>query len=430
MKRGTIKTFSVGCILLALFLSAFISLSQPVQAANTATVTVGGTPYAVAITPDGKYAYVPNAENVSVINTATNKVTATVTARNWPAGIAITPDGKYAYVPDTNTPTNQGGIVSVISIATNTVTATITVGGNPNHGVAITPDGKYVYVTNFDGTVAVISTATNTVTANITIGTQSAPSVVSTGPKTITIEGGSTIPQAVAITPNGEYAYVANGDGTVSAINTTTNTVTATITLAGNPNALAVTPNGEYAYVCAMNSSGMVTVINTATNTVTATITGFGSPNGIAMTPDGRYAYVTDGFNNSVSVINTATNTVDRTVTVGTTPYGIAITPNGEYVYVTNLAYVATDSPVVNWIGTVSVISTDANTAPTDSSSPSPSPSPPALVSAFSTQSLTIIALIAVIIVLSAVIIAKRKTGKTRDKRQASAENRLDNQAK
>ena len=98
-----------------------------------------------------------------------------IPTQNWPNGIAITPDGKYAYVTDTNTATNQDGLVSVISTATNTVTATITVGGNPNHGVAITPDGKYVYVTNDDGAVAVISTATNTVTANITIGAQSTP---------------------------------------------------------------------------------------------------------------------------------------------------------------------------------------------------------------------------------------------------------------
>ena len=59
---------------------------------------------------------------------------------------------------------------------------------------------------------------------------------------------------------------------------------------------VAITPNGEYAYVCAMEfDSGMVSVINTATNTVTATITGFGAPNGVAITPDGKYAYVTDG---------------------------------------------------------------------------------------------------------------------------------------
>ena len=61
----------------------------------------------------------------------------------------------------------------------------------------------------------------------------------------------SSVPQAVAITPNGKYAYVACADGAISVINTATNTVSATVTLAygDNPNALAITPNGEYVYV-------------------------------------------------------------------------------------------------------------------------------------------------------------------------------------
>ena len=279
------------------------------------------------------------------------------------------------------------------------MTATITIGGNPNQGVAITPNGEYVYVTNYDGAVTVISTATHTVTANITIGTQSASPVTNVGANIITV-GGPIIPQAVAITPNGECAYAANSDGTVSVINTTTNTVTATVTLGDGDNAyaVAITPNGENAYVC-VNSTA-VSVISTATNTVTATIGGFDQPNGIAITPDGKYAYVTNYFNDSVSVISTATNTVDKTVSAGSSPYGIAITPNGEYAYVTNLASVATNSPVADWIGAVSVISTNMNASPTDSSSPA--------VPEFSGELLTIVMLVCVVIVLSAVLIAMK----------------------
>jgi DNA-binding beta-propeller fold protein YncE len=109
-------------------------------------------------------------------------------------------------------------------------------------------------------------------------------------------------------------------------------------------------------------------------------------------------------------VINTATNTVDQTLAAGTSPYGIAISANGEYAYVTNLAYTATDSPVVNWIGKVSVvslISTGTNKATSSS--------------IFPIQSLTIILLVAIIIVLSAVIIAKRKM-REKNRHQTSAE--------
>jgi YVTN family beta-propeller protein len=411
MNRGTIKTLSIGCIIFALILFAFTPLFQPVQGVNSTTVTIGGTPYAVSLTPDGEYAYVPNGENVSLIDTATNKVTNTITGQNWPTGIAITPDGKYAYVTDINSPTGQEGYVSVISTTTNTLVATITIGGNPNHGVAVTPDGKYVYVTNNDGAVAVISTSTNTVTANITIPslnvTNTNLNFTSSAPPRIITIGGSSLPQAVAITPDGQYAYITTGDGRVAVINTATDNVTATVTIGGNPSAVAITPNGEYAYV--INDSAVV-VINTVNDAVTRTITGFYSPTCVAIAPDGKYAYVTNYFNDSISVINTATNTVDQTLAAGTSPYGIAISANGEYAYVTNLAYTATDSPVVNWIGKVSVvslISTGTNKATSSS--------------IFPIQSLTIILLVAIIIVLSAVIIAKRKM-REKNRHQTSAE--------
>ena len=79
--------------------------------------------------------------------------------------MAITPDGKRAYVA------NPGdGTVSVITTATGAVSAPITVGNRP-YAVAITPDGKHAYVTNDgDGTVSVITTATGAVSAPITVG--------------------------------------------------------------------------------------------------------------------------------------------------------------------------------------------------------------------------------------------------------------------
>ena len=93
----------------------------PAASTVVATIPMGDYPNAIAITPDGTRAYVPTSGAVSVINTATNKVVATVPVGG--SGVAITPDGKYAYI--------AGGGVSVIDTATNTVVATIPVGNNP-----------------------------------------------------------------------------------------------------------------------------------------------------------------------------------------------------------------------------------------------------------------------------------------------------------
>ncbi|MET1193979.1 YncE family protein, partial [Bacillus licheniformis] len=68
-----------------------------------------------------------------------------------------------------------------INTPTNTVPTTISVGDNPSE-IAITPDGAFAYVTNeFSGTVSVINTATNTVAATILIKHNSFPIGVEIG---------------------------------------------------------------------------------------------------------------------------------------------------------------------------------------------------------------------------------------------------------
>ncbi len=82
------------------------------------------------------------------------------------------------------------------------------------------------------------------------------------------------------------------------------------------------------AYVTDAND-GTVSVINTATNSVVGSPITVGSyPREVAVTPDGTKAYVTNFGSNNVSVINTATNAVvGSAITVGNGPFGVAICP-------------------------------------------------------------------------------------------------------
>jgi YVTN family beta-propeller protein len=61
---------------------------------------------------------------VSVIDTATNTVVANLGVGNNPFGVAVTPDGKHAYVTN-----NLSNNVSVIDTASNTVVATVQLSG-------------------------------------------------------------------------------------------------------------------------------------------------------------------------------------------------------------------------------------------------------------------------------------------------------------
>jgi YVTN family beta-propeller protein len=184
--------------------------------------------------------------------------------------------------------------VEVIDTTTNTVAATIPVGGiSIPAGVAVAPDGSKVYVSSaFDGnniqpaspTVWVIDTTTNTVTATIPVGRVSMDSL-----------GG------VAVAPDGSKVCVTNSDrNSVLVIDTTTDTVTATISVGTDPAGVAVTKDGSKVYV-ANSGTTTVSAIDTATNTVIATIPVGADPSWIAVTPDGSKAYVVNRGSDTVS---------------------------------------------------------------------------------------------------------------------------------
>jgi YVTN family beta-propeller protein len=283
-------------------------------------VKVGCWPEGVAVTPNGKKAYVTNSwdGNVSVIDTATNTVTDTVKVGS--SDVVVSPDGKKVYV--TNRDSNN---ISVIDTDTNTVTATVPVGNSPS-GVAVTADGKKVYVANSgnititDDTVSVIDTATNTVTATVHVGNYSS---------------------GVAVTADGKKVYVANRGHYVSVIDTTTNTVTGTVDVDNSPDEIVVNPTGTKVYVAgtkkgyaAGTDDGFVSAIDTLNNTITATldIVG-GSPTGLAVTPDGKKVYVANSNisgNGTLSIIDTSNDTVSATVNLEFSPGGLAIIPDPE----------------------------------------------------------------------------------------------------
>ena len=110
----------------------------------------------------------------------------------------------------------------------------------------------------------------------------------------------------------------------------------------------------QNAYITNLDAS-TVSVIDTTSNTVTATIPVGSGPLGVAVTPDGSTVYVTNFIDGTVSVIATASNTVTATIPVGNNPFGVTASPDGSTVYVANEA-------AGTVAGTVSVIATASNT--------------------------------------------------------------------
>jgi YVTN family beta-propeller protein len=304
--------------------------------------------------PTTELAYVTNHEDntVSVIDVASKKVVDTISVRNYPNAIAVTPDGKKAYV---------GGVSSffVVDIPSKTVIDKVNIGGTASpYTVAITPNGKQAYMTGH-GRVSIIDTETDEIVKTIFIGdyngaiaispdgTQAyvthlgSVSIIDTVNQevttTITIGEFIHITDEVAFTPDGKQAYVAN-KGKISVIDTVKKEIVTTIDIGNpfSPSGVVFTPDGKRAYVAKWDTKSKeipsyeVAVINTATYQIVKTITIDKKPLGIAITSDGKEVYVTIPVRDAVSVIDTKTNMVRNVVPVGKFPHQIAMAPGPQ----------------------------------------------------------------------------------------------------
>ena len=298
-----------------------ISVDITVTESPVASVEVGSGPSAVALSADGKTAYVTNADanSLSIIDTATRRVTATISdVGNYPLALAVSPDGETVYVAG-----GYGNSVAVIDTETETVVKTIGIGLVPADtvlsGLALSPDGQRLYVTDFGGdSVAVIDTELGTVIARLALPAGSAP-------------GG------LAFASNGSRVYVANtGTDTVSVIDTAERIVVATVDLpAGtSPTAVATSPDGRVVYVAGFQN-GTVTAIDTGTQTITNTFYVSSSPSALAVSPDGQRLFVADDGTNAVAVIELASATV-TSIAVGSNPGAVAVRPDGAELFVPN----------------------------------------------------------------------------------------------
>ncbi len=184
-----------------------------------APIVVGLAPAGLDITPDGAFVYVINYEDgnpgtgtISIIRTSDNTVIApTITGFSGPFAIAIAPDGNFAYV--TNFGSNNfepfGTTVSKVSLSTNTIVSTIDLAIQPA-GVAVSLDSKFVYATNYNALYS--CTTTSTSACDVLVPGQGTVNIIDVEtdtvlPPNIAVDQG---PSSVAITANGEFAYVNN----------------------------------------------------------------------------------------------------------------------------------------------------------------------------------------------------------------------------
>lgn len=231
--------------------------SETVSVISTATNSViatvpitGNVPRGLAVSPDGTTVYIAtssdstrNASNILIIDTSTNQLSSSaIPIKGNGFQVAFTPSGQEAYVGSfTYAKTNTWNyFFSRVDTSTLTVLGSMQIKQTPvppnetGFNFVINPAGTQVYLAEYEGMVAVFSTTTNKIFKRI-----SEPDLAG-------------FSDTSAVTPDGKYLYMPVG-GSVAMTDVATRRYVSSFPINsgdGTPVAMAVAPNGNYAYVC------------------------------------------------------------------------------------------------------------------------------------------------------------------------------------
>jgi len=309
-----------------------------------------GNFFAIAVNPASNLIYVCDDDNgvVDVIDGLNNNSVATVSLGssggipNLPVSVAVNSATGMVYVAENDGNPSFGNSVGVVNGSSSpSLVATIAVGTSPT-SVVVNPVTNLIYVANSgSNSVSVIDGSSNTVTATVT-----SPEMLS--------------PIGLAVNPVTNQVFVANsGSDYASVINGTTTPATDVIASNAIPTSgfvsIAVDTSTDQAYL-ANGSQGTVGVINGLNLSATPDIlTAQASANleQIAVNPVTHNAYAITNTSpaSAISVIDGATYPVATPAYPQSQPWAVAVNP------VTNTIFVADNAS-----GTVSVIDGSTNT--------------------------------------------------------------------
>jgi YVTN family beta-propeller protein len=298
---------SIACLSLAAILCLTFSLPTFVRAAGKLTDVL-------LVVNQGD-------SDISIVDPQSAKQVARVAEGGTGHEVAVSLDGKTAYVPiygdsSVGEPGTDGRDLAVIDIASRKVTARVDFGhGVRPHCAVMNPvDGMLYVTTELDRTVTVID------------------------PKTLKIVG--TIPTGqdeshmLAISHDGRFGYTANvGPGTVSVLDMKARKVISIIKISGKTQRISISPDDSMVFT-ADQTKPQLAVIDTATNKVKRWIPIAAPGYGTASTRDGRWLLVTVPGAPQIAVADLKTLQVVRTIAVPAGPHEIVISPDNNTAYV------------------------------------------------------------------------------------------------
>ena len=300
-----------------------------------------------------------NTGSLSHINTA-----AAVPGNTTPTAIALDPTGSFAYVTDQATGGGSGSISAYSVKRDGTLSSAGSTTATLLNPVALTIDkgGHFLFLTNQgSNNVSVFSIGASASLTAVCPPNTTPPCGFDSGVPA-TAGSSSAAPSGVAITPSGNFLYVANqGQNTVSGfkVNSSPGFLTpvpgSPFAVGSSPRGLAIDPGGKYLYV-ANEGSNNVSAFTICASTLPSCMAVDGSlvqvagspfsaglgPVSLAVDPSDNFLYVAATNSNQLSAYRLSPSTgaltplTTPTESTGTNPTFVAIHPGGNFLYVPN----------------------------------------------------------------------------------------------
>ncbi len=235
--------------------------------------------------------------------------------------VAVSPDGKRAFVPiyssaGVGQKGTDGQLIRVIDLGTRSIAGTIDFGKGvrPHRPVFGPKDGLLYVTTELNQTVSVIDPATLAIIGSIPTGENES--------------------HMLAISGDGRRGYTANvRSGTVSVLDLQARTLVATVPVAARVQRISVSTDGKWAFT-ADQTAARIAVIDTVSNSVSGSIPLPGVAFGTTPTPDGRWLLVALPALRMVALADLSTMRVVKTLDVPKAPQEILVRPDGAVAYV------------------------------------------------------------------------------------------------
>jgi len=286
-----------------------LSIIDPATSKTVARIATGEGPHEIAVSDDGKFAFVANygartpGNSLSVMDLLAQKEQRRVDLGplRRPHGIEFA-EGKVWFTAEENK------LIARYDPVSNQIDWLLGIGQNRTHMLVISKDHSQIFTSNIQSdSITLLQRGSDP------YGWSATNIAVGKGP-----EGGD-------LSSDGREYWAANSnDGTISIIDVAAKKVTQTIDIrTGHSNRLKFTPDGKLVLVSDPGNHAIV-ILDAGSRKELKRLNPGRQPLGILVVPDGSRAYVAVAGDNAVAVVDLKTLEVTGHITTGKGPDGMA----------------------------------------------------------------------------------------------------------